>query len=288
MIDMHIHTNNSDGTYSTREIIEMLKEIKIELFSITDHDDVSAYKEMNDILLPDNMNCIPGIEFSALHDKYNCHILGYDINCNNEELLRICNLIKAKRKRKIIQVLEYIRDTFSKNSHTIITPEEEMKILNKKGTIGRYDICEILLQKPENQGLKRSEIYDKYLTPKGLIVHRIPSKIIIDTIHAAGGKAILAHPREVEDDYQIDIEKFIESLIAEGLDGIEIYNSIHTLGDVERYRDLAKKYDDIIMDKFFLTTGGSDFHGTNKPKILLGKTTREHIKIKEKDIFFLY
>lgn len=281
MIDMHIHTNNSDGTCSTREIIEMLKELKIELFSITDHDDVSAYKEMNGILLPDNMTCIPGIEFSALHDKYNCHILGYGINCNNEELLRICNIIKATRKKKIMQVLEYIRDTFSKDGHTIITPEEEAQILNKKGTVGRYDICEILREKPENKGLDRSKIYDKYLTPNGLIVHRIPSKTIIDTIHAAGGIAILAHPREVEDDYQIDIEKFIESLIEEGLDGIEKYNSIHTREDVKRYLEIAKKHN-------LYTTGGSDFHGTNKPEILLGKTTREHIKIKEKDIFFLY
>ena len=274
MIDMHIHTNNSDGTYSTREIIEMLKKLKIELFSITDHDDVSAYKEMNGILLPDNMTCIPGIEFSALHDKYNCHILGYGINCNNEELLRICNIIKATRKKKIMQVLEYIKYKYGK----IITPEEEAQILNKKGTVGRYDICEILKKKT---GLKRSEIYDKYLTPKGLIVHRIPSKTIIDTIHEAGGIAVLAHPREVEDDYQIDIEKFIESLIEEGLDGIEKYNSIHTLEDVERYLEIAKKHN-------LYTTGGSDFHGTNKPKILLGTTTREHIKIKEKDIFFLY
>ncbi len=278
MIDMHIHTNNSDGTYSTYEIIKKLINLRIKEFSITDHDDVSAYKEINGILLPYNMTCIPGIEFSALHDKYNCHILGYGINCNNEELLRICNIIKDNRRTKIIQVLEYIRDTFSKDGHTIITPKEEAQILNKKGTIGRYDICEILKKKT---GLKRSEIYDKYLTPKGLIVHRIPSKTIIDTIHEAGGIAILAHPREVEDDYQIDIEKFIESLIEEGLDGIEIYNSIHTPEDVKRYLEIAEKHN-------LYTTGGSDFHGTNKPQILLGKTTREHIKIKEKDIFFPY
>ena len=158
--------------------------MKVQIFSITDHDDVSAYKEINGITLPDNMTCIPGIEFSALHDnRFNCHILGYGINCNNKDLLEICNIIKATRKRKIIQILEFIRDKFGK----IITDEEAKKILNKEGTIGRYDICEVLKKKTENYGLKRSEIYDKYLTPNGLIVHRISSKTIIDTIHRING-----------------------------------------------------------------------------------------------------
>ena len=112
-------------------------------------------------------------------------------------------------------------------------------------------------------------------------MHRSDSKRIIEVIHEAGGIAVLAHPREVEDDYQIDIEKFIESLIEEGLDGIEKYNSIHTREDVKRYLEIAKKHN-------LFTTGGSDFHGTNKPEISLGTTTREHKKIKEKDIFFLY
>lgn len=277
MVDLHIHTSNSDGTYTTNEIIETLKKLKIKLFSITDHDDITSCKEMEEIFLPEDMIYIPGIEFSAMHNNYNCHILGYNIDYKNEALIAECNLIKARRKIKIIKVLEYIRNNFG-----ILTEEEEKIILNKKGTIGRYDICEILMKKEENQGLKRNEIYDKYLTPKGgLKVHRSDSKRIIEVIHEAGGIAVLAHPREVEDDYQIDIEKFIESLIEEGLDEIEKYNSIHTLEDVKRYLEIAKKHN-------LFTTGGSDFHGTNKPKILLGTTTREHIKIKEKDIFFLY
>lgn len=286
MIDMHIHTANSDGTYSTREIIEMLIKLGITQFSITDHDDVSAYREINGILLPDNINCIPGIEFSALHNNsFNCHILGYGINCSNDVLLGMCRLIKAARIKKINQVLEYIRDMFGK----IITDEEARKILNKKGTIGRYDICEVLLKKPENAGMKRSEIYDRYLTPKNLIVHRIPSKVIIDTIHKAKGKAILAHPKEIEEDYPgIDIEKFIYELIREGLDGIEIYNSVHTPEDVERYSAMAKDFDNMISNKFFLTTGGSDFHGENKPERQLGRTTTKQKKITQRDILFPY
>ena len=280
MVDMHIHTNNSDGTQSTKEIIEMLKQQRIKLFSITDHDNFESCKEMEKIQLPKNMIYIPGIEFSSKHNEYDCHILGYNINYKNETLLEECRLIRRRRQKKIIQVLKYIRENYG-----IISESEEKNILNKNGTIGRFDICELLMKKGYG---KRQEIYKKYLSPKDLITHRSKSKTIIDVIHASGGKAILAHPREIEDDYQINIEDIIESLIVEGLDGIEIYNSIHTPEDVKRYRALAKKYDEIISDKSFLTTGGSDFHGTNKPEIILGTTTSKHIKIKEKDIFFPY
>lgn len=271
--DLHIHTNNSDGTYTTQQIIEELKKAKIRLFSITDHDDVTSCREMEEIFLPENMIYIPGIEFSALHNGYNCHILGYNIDYKNKELSEEYKLIKARRKKKIIQVLEYIKDISG-----IITEEQERKILNKKGTIGRYDICEIIMKKVN---MDRNKIYQEYLTPKDLITHRSDSRRIIEVIHEAKGKAILAHPKEIEEDYKIDIEKIIRSLIDEGLDGIEIYNSIHTIEDVRRYIGLAKKY-------HLFTTGGSDYHGTNKPKITIGTTTKGHVKIKEQDIFFPY
>ncbi len=273
MVDMHIHTKHSDGTYTTKEIIEMLKQLKIKLFSITDHDNFEACKEIEKIQLPKDMTFIPGIEFSAIHDIYDCHILGYNIDYKNENLLEVCRLIRRKRQRKIIQVLKYIRDNYG-----ILTEKEEQEILNKNGTIGRFDICKLLMQKGYGA---RTEIYDKYLSPKELITHRINSKTIIDVIHKANGKAIIAHPREIEEDYKIDSEEIIKSLIDEGLDGIEIYNSIHTLDDVKRYKILAQKYK-------LITTGGSDYHGTNKPEILLGRTTKKHIKIKAKDINFLY
>lgn len=273
MVDMHIHTKCSDGTYSTSEIIEMLKQLKMQLFSITDHDNITSCEEIKQIILPEDMIYVPGIELSATYKNYNCHILGYGINCRSKDLLDECALIKSKRRNKIKQILKYIRDTYG-----IITEEEEQAILAKKGTISRHEICNLLMQKKDE---KRQAIYKKYLSPKGLITHRSKSRKIIEVIHYAGGKAILAHPKEIERDYNIDIENIILELINQGLDGIEIYNSIHTKEDVIRYIEIAKKYG-------LLTTGGSDFHGTNKPEKKLGLTTTENIKIKKSDINFLY
>jgi hypothetical protein len=273
LTDLHMHTNKSDGTYTTYELVEKLKKKKIKLFSITDHDDIESCKEMEKINLPDDMRYIPGIELSAKHNNYNCHILGYGINYNNPTLLGECNLIKARRKKKIIQVLEYIREQFG----SLLDEEEERKILNKTGTVGRADIYRFLKYKLD---MTKSEIYDEYLSPKNLSDHRSNSKRIIEVIHEAGGTAVLAHPKEIEEDYNVDAETIIEELIQEGLDGIEIYNSIHTLEDVRRYYNIS-------MKKHLQMTGGSDFHGINKPEIELGRTTKQHIKIKDSDIFFL-
>ena len=89
MVDMHIHTNNSDGSNSTKEIIEMLKILKAEMFSITDHDNVESCKEIENIDIGD-MTYIPGIELSSKNGIYNCHILGYYIDYNNQDLLNEC------------------------------------------------------------------------------------------------------------------------------------------------------------------------------------------------------
>ena len=86
MVDMHIHTNNSDGQYSTIEIVEMLKKLDVELFSITDHDNVDSCLELEKINLQDKIKYIPGLEFSAINGIYNCHILGYNIDYKNINL----------------------------------------------------------------------------------------------------------------------------------------------------------------------------------------------------------
>ena len=108
--DLHSHTNNSDGTDTTYEIVEKFKKANIKFFSITDHDDLTSCKEMEEIFLPEDMRYITGIELSAIHKGYNCHILGYGFDHNNASLLAECRFIKTKRKKKIIQVLEYIRE----------------------------------------------------------------------------------------------------------------------------------------------------------------------------------
>ena len=109
------------------------------------------------------------------------------------------------------------------------------------------------------------EAFDSYL--KGVKTetsHREDAKVVIETIHNAGGVAIWAHPKKVEKKYNIDLEVLIPRLIEIGLDGIEIGNSLHSLDDYKRYLNIAKKYN-------LLISAGSDYHGpVVKPKVKLG------------------
>lgn len=272
MIDMHIHTNNSDGQYKTEEIVKMLKQLKINLFSLTDHDNVDSCIDMEKIILPENMRYIPGVEFSSYLGKYNCHILGYNIEYNSERIKQECEIIKKRRLKKIIYILTNLIE------YGIITNIEAAEILNKKGTIGRTDICELLIKKGYGT---RQEIYSKYLLYPDTMTHRSNAETIIKIIKSSNGIPILAHPKKIEEEYNLYIEEIIKYFIELGIDGIEVFNSVHSIEDAKRYILIAKKYN-------LLTTGGSDFHGQNKPTRILGTTTTNHIKIKKRNINFLY
>lgn len=259
MVDMHIHTNNSDGSNSTKEIVEMLKILRAEMFSITDHDNVDAYKELENIDLGE-MTCIPGIELSSKNENYNCHVLGYYIDYNNKELINECEIIKNRRIEKINIIINYLEQ--EKNIY--LSEEEKLKIFGKKGTIGRYDLCKVLMDK--GYGTK-SIIYDRYLTNiDGITTHRSEIETTTSVIKNAHGIPVLAHPKEIEQTYNINIEDVIEDFIEKGIEGIEVYNTIHTLKEAKKYLELAQKYN-------LLITGGSDYHGASHPERKLGRTT---------------
>jgi predicted metal-dependent phosphoesterase TrpH len=256
MVDMHIHTKYSDGDYTIPEIINKLKEKNIKLFSITDHDNINSCYEMENIKL-ENMTYIPGIEFSSKLNNIKCHILGYNIDYKNPIIQKECNKIKLRRINKIVKLVRHLTENGIE-----ITEEEFNNILYKNGTFGKIDICRILMKKGYG---KKEEIYDKYLEIP-LPNHRSNASEIIKTIKQANGISVLAHPKEIEEEYRINIDDIIRKYIELGIDGIEIYNSIHTLKDVKRYIEIAKKYN-------LITTGGSDFHGSSHPERILGTTT---------------
>ena len=263
--DMHIHTKNSDGQYSTIEIVEMVKKLEIELFSITDHDNITSCKEMERIVLPQNIKYITGVEFSAINNIYDCHILGYNFDYKNAKLIETCNEINTKRKEKIKTIINHLQQ--EKHIEFFI---EELNNLYNKETVGRYDICKLLMER--NLGTK-SQIYDNYLTDiKDIKTHRIPIEKITEAIKTSNGVAILAHPKKIENKYNENLENIIKDFIEKGIDGIEVYNSIHTLEDIRRYLEIAKKYD-------LLITGGSDFHGESHPERKIGTITQHNFYI---------
>ena len=271
MVDLHIHKNNSDGDFTTEEVLALIKKIGIDFFSITDHDNINSCKEMEKIIIPENMKYIPGVEFSSKTEKLNLHILGYNIDYNNQNIINECEIIRKRKIEKITTIINYLKKYYGID----ITEQEEKNILEKQGTIGRMDICKLLMKK--GYGI-RKQIYDDYLTDiPNTKTHRSDIETITKIIHESNGIAVLAHPKKIEKEFNISLSKIIEELIEKEIDGIEVYNSVHTLKDIKRYLMIAKKYN-------LLVTGGSDFHGQTHPERQLGYTSTQKIKINSSNI----
>jgi predicted metal-dependent phosphoesterase TrpH len=268
LIDLHIHTNNSDGELTTKDIIKKIKGKGITTFSITDHDNIDSCEEVKEEEI-DGLYYIKGIEISSILSNYNMHILGYDSKGECLEIQNIITSITNSRKQRILEMIDILKHKYNIE----FSQNDILDTLNKKGSVGKAHIIELLYK--YGYGNNNKDIYLKYLKGiKSEIKYRVESEKTIDCIKKSNGIAILAHPKEIENDYHIDVESIIKHLIQMVLDGIEVYNSLHSIEDIKRYLEIAKKYN-------LLISGGSDYHGIfTKPSVEIGNVSQEKINIK--------
>jgi len=254
LVDLHVHTTASDGTYEPEQILEAARQEGIEVISITDHDTIDGLAEV-----PKGETFvvfIPGVEISAEYPS-TLHILGYGIDPENKELCSTLDKLQRYRNRRNEFMLERMR-----NFGFHIEMEE---LIEEAGgeLIGRPHFANLMVKKGYVSSYQ--EAFDKYLkkgAPLYMDKKRLSPERAIELIHAAGGITVLAHPYQAETDPE-RLERLVQSLVNHGLDGIEVFYSQHSQTQIEEYLHLAKKYD-------LLITAGSDFHGKNKPNIPLG------------------
>lgn len=260
--DFHIHSKYSDGEYDVETIINKLNENNITNFAITDHDNVESV----DYLRERNLNNISGVEMSSRYNNLNMHILGYYIDGDLDELKKLCNRVSELRKARLYEHVSKLEKEYNLQFDEL----DLMNLTKKYSTLGRPHIGKLLIKYGYVSSME--EAFKKYLfNVHSSIFYRMDAKLVIDAIHKAGGIAILAHPKKIEDKYNIDIEDFLPDLVEIGIDGIEIYNSLHYNEDSKRYKEIATKYN-------LLISGGSDYHGPNiKPNVKLGYLNNEDL-----------
>ncbi|WP_165000327.1 PHP domain-containing protein [Anaerophilus nitritogenes] len=247
MIDMHVHTNASDGIFSPTQIVEWAYKKGLRGIAITDHDTVDGIveavytsKKYGGFLL------VPGIEFSCIYDGKEVHILGYFIDYTHQELINITKEIKdyrLKRIKKMIQKLQEIN---------ISIDFDEVKNIVKDGSFGRPHVAKILVQKGYADSI--SDAFEKFLTRgREAFVERFKLSVeeAIDIIKKSGGIPTLAHPG------LLDESIFIDDLIKKGFLGIEVYHREHDSQHEEIFFKKAKEYN-------LFVTGGSDYHDDQK------------------------
>lgn len=275
LIDLHSHSIHSDGTLTPKELLDLAQKNNIKVFAITDHDDIEGSKKLIKEK-HDGIIVYSGVELNAKVDKGQMHILGYNIDLENETLNK---RLKELKEHSISNIKLYINQL--KNDFNITLPEQDInELLSKEGNIGRPQLALILVKYGYCNSVK--EAFDKYLMDDKVrkIKFWVTKEECISLITNAGGIPVLAHPFTLKMS-QEELHKEIEYLSSIGLKGIEIIHSKSNEEERNYYKELAKEFN-------LITTGGTDYHGKEvKPDIELGSGINNNVQIDENTITLL-
>lgn len=264
MKDLHIHTSYSDGEYNEFEILDMVLKSGLKEFAICDHDTLEGSRRVDELLKKGNYNLIfhSGVEltcrFNSFLNGINLHLLAYDFNYNNNEMLEIIKEISALRKEKINVMVNYVQDLYD-----IKIPQDKLiqSVKNTK-SFGKPHLYSIMCE----MGNFDREQYYKNMDKLNTAHLKLDAEKTILKLKGSA-KMVLAHPVEIMKEHNLNIEQ-IEQLIIKlkdiGINGVETHHSGQTKELQEQLTNITKKYD--LKESF-----GSDYHGPNvKPNLNIG------------------
>lgn len=251
--DLHIHSSFSDGYYTPEKLVDLAIEKGVNAISITDHDSITSQYITK--VKYDNINIIPGIEFSSRYNGEDIHILGYFIDIDNNYLKDVLCKVNKFRMDRSIEILDKLK------KENIFLELDDL-LLYEKVSIGRRNIANAMLKKGYVNTY--SEAFNIYLArnKKAYVPgEKLETREVIEIIRECGGMPILAHPGKIYRD--LELEKMIKEFKCFGIKGIEVYHPSHTREKVNYFYNMCKKYK-------LLISGGSDFHGEENQKNIIG------------------
>ncbi len=257
--DLHVHSNNSDGSDSVENLVKEIKKANIEIFALTDHDTIAGCIEITKYI-PKNIKFIPSIELTCQTGDIKCHILGFNCNPADEKLNALIQKGKELRRKKLETRLDYIKNVL----HIDLTNDELNWLYSRKSVVKTH-LANLLVKR--KMAKTNVEAMQKYLDGIKTGNTRFSIEEAIDAIVTSGGIPVWAHPLGGEGEKHIAHEKFmprLEKIIAYGIKGLECYYSRYTLEEVKFLITCANSNN-------LLISGGSDYHGTNKENIQLAK-----------------
>ncbi len=241
-IDLHLHSNFSDGRYTVEEVVNKAVSKGLKVISITDHDTIDGVELANTIAEEKGIKNIPGVEVSSEIDGQEIHILGYFIDIYNSDLKYYLNQFKMERLERAKRILSKL-----KKIGVNLTIEEVIQFSESK-PITRPHIAFALIKKKIVSSYY--EAFQKYLGDYSQAYekkHHSSPETVIELIRTCGGLSFLAHPYNLSDGQLMQIIKL-------GIDGIE---TSHPTIKKTRKNFLHK----IAIEHSLLESGGSDFHG---------------------------
>jgi len=266
-IDLHIHSKNSDGSFTVEKIIEIAKLRHISMLSITDHDSIICQQKASSLAKKNGIRYISGVELNVTFnssqnsDQKSIYLdfLGYNFDPDNCQLQNKLRQIAKYRQKRAEKILKKLNIEFKKKQIKELTKDDLDNIQHSvDGVFGRPHIADYLVKKGIAQN--RNEAFDRYLVKCNVPKYPLFLKDASKLLRNAGGKIILAHPNDPHGTSLLKLSSHLDKqteIITDSflplIDGIECWHSRNDTKTTNHYVTYSKKHG-------LLMTGGSDCH----------------------------
>lgn len=248
MIDLHLHSSASDGLLAPADLVRRVAAAGVSTCSVTDHDTLAGLGDAAAAAAALGLGFITGIEITSVADGRDVHLLGYGFDPSTPELGEFLVTQRAQRRRRVGRLLERLASLGMPLDEAQVTAAPASDV--KPGrAIGRPHVARAMVA--AGYVATVNEAFERWLgagQPAFVSREGASPAEVIALIQRAGGVAVLAHPALTKRD------DLLPSLVAAGLDAVEVWHSEHDDETTRRYRDVAAEHG-------LLMTGGSDFHG---------------------------
>lgn len=261
-IDLHTHSNRSDGTDTPTELVENAKAVGLDVVALTDHDATVGWDEAQSAADRVGIRLVPGIEISTALEGVSIHLLGYGFDPTYPPLVAELDRVLGGRDSRLPRMLERLAE------HGIdITLDDVVAQSGSAAASGRPHVADAMVAK--GYIAHRDEAFRGWLNTGGrAFVDRYAAPLFeaLDLVHQAGGVTVVAHPWSRDSRAVLDHDT-IAKLAAVGLRGLEVDHNDHDAEARAELRGIARELDLVV-------TGSSDYHGTGKgPEFSLGCNT---------------
>jgi hypothetical protein len=249
IIDLHTHTNRSDGSTPPRDLVRLARAAGIGVLAVTDHDSTEALPECLDEGRAQGVRVIPGIEMSSRFEGRDVHVLGYGLDAGAPALQAFLAGLHRQRRERVGKICQKLAGL-----GLSLSPEEVLREAGGK-SVGRRHVARAMVRKGLVGSLE--EAFQKYLgsdSPANLPANELTPAEAATLIRSHGGLPVLAHPGFLDDDSLVE-RVLNETPVA----GLEVFHRYDSAVKHLAYLEMARR-------RNLLVTGGSDFHGDDNPK----------------------
>jgi 3',5'-nucleoside bisphosphate phosphatase len=273
IIDLHIHSQSSDGAFTVEEIVKEAKRRNIGFMSITDHDSIGCQMVAMDLAGKAGIRYVSGVELNVTfaHPKYHAgkpvslDFLGYQFDPKNQTFSDKLHRMAEFREARAAKILDNLNGEFEKEGIEKLTKKDFEEIqASVDGVLGRPHIADYLVKKGIVRN--RQEAFDKYLVRCNVPKYPLYLEDAAKLVHNAGGKIVVAHPNDPHGTSLVALTKslaeqtqIIEDSMLAHIDGVECWHSRSDAQTTSHYLRFAKEHE-------LMVTGGSDCH--QKPVVM--------------------